>query len=649
MSRVDFDPIASEISPEQLAKAIGAKRASSGNDFHCPSPAHEHGDRNPSLSISRENGRTVTNCHRCGLKGSPVQVAATVWGVTLAYAAQRLVSEAGLTIPSVSGADARRTGTPLGEMVATYEYTDEEGGPLFEVVRYAHPKNFRQRVRQGDGSYKWSTKGVRRVLYRLPEVVAGVAANRHVLVVEGEKDADELARQAFVATTCPGGAGKWKPEFSESLRGARVVILSDNDDPGREHGEAIAQALHGIASEVRVLELPDLPEKGDVSVWLEGGGTDDELKALVRDAPLWEPKAGGEVPPTVHTASKDEDDEPHPTDLGNAERLVQLYGDRIRHVREWGTWIVWDGRRWAKDRTGEVERLAHTTVREMHKEAIDLKDRAQSEGLSKHAYQSEREARIKSMVSVARVLAGVPLVPEELDADHWLFNVENGTIDLRTGTLLPHRQGDLITKIAPVEYDPSATAERFERFLLEIMDERADLVSFLKRCVGYSMTGSTTEHVLLFLHGVGANGKTTLLNVFLRLLGDYGQQSEPDLLLRKRSDAHPTGVARLHGARLVATSEIDAGRHMAEALVKSLTGGDRITARFMKTNFFEFEPTHTLWLAANHKPVIRGTDTAIWRRIKLIPFDVSIPVKDQDPDLGQDTGGGTAGNLELGC
>ena len=329
MSAFDYDAIAETILPDQLGQAIGARPSRSAGSFHCSSPSHAHGDKVPSLSIWRDNGRTVAKCHSCGLKGSPVQVAAEVWGVSLGDAAARLAAAVG-----INTLDTKPHGSGLGEIVTTSEYTDESGKHLFEVVRYAHPKTFRQRVRQGSG-FSWKLGDARRVLYRLPEVVAGVAANRHVLVVEGEKDADELARQAFVATTCPGGAGKWKPEFSESLRGARVVILSDNDDPGREHGEAIAQALQGIASEVRVLELPDLPEKGDVSDWFEGGGTADDLKALVRAEPVWEPTPGNHGEP-----DQDQDDgEP-----------ANLQGPRVRCMGDiepeevtwlWGARIPW--------------------------------------------------------------------------------------------------------------------------------------------------------------------------------------------------------------------------------------------------------------------------------------------------------------------
>ncbi len=324
----------------------------------------------------------------------------------------------------------------------------------------------------------------------------------------------------------------------------------------------------------------------------------------------------------------------HLTDLGNARRLVSVYGHRLRHVTEWGAWLVWDGMRHARDRDGRVDRMAKDISRIMHDESFGLPDRDEARALSKHAFRSENEARIKAMVSLARTEMDISVLPERLDADPWAFNVSNGTIDLRTGELHPHNQADLITKLASVEYAPEARAEVFEAFLLEIMDGRVDLVRFIQRAVGYSMTGHVSEHVLLFLYGLGANGKSTLFNVLLRLFGDYAKQSEPELLMRKRGESHPTGIADLKGARLVVTSEIDAGRRMAESLVKQLTGGDRIKARYMRQDFFEFEPSHTLWLMANHKPVVTGTDAAIWRRILLVPFDVTIPSERQDSQLG---------------
>lgn len=244
-------------------------------------------------------------------------------------------------------------------------------------------------------------------------------------IVEGEKDADVLAERGFVATTCRGGAGKWRDAYSESLKGARVVIIPDNDDPGRQHARQVAQALQGIAAEVRILELPGLPEKGDVSDWFEAGATDEKLRELVLNAPVFDRLSDnthvGKSVKTNHrkklTPEKEVDDSPHLTDLGNAERFVRLHGERIRHVNESGMWIKWDEKRWAKDRTGEIDRLAQGTVQEMHREVLELEDRARAAELSKHAFASEREARLRSMVSLARVMDGIPVVPEDLDAE----------------------------------------------------------------------------------------------------------------------------------------------------------------------------------------------------------------------------------------
>ena len=329
------------------------------------------------------------------------------------------------------------------------------------------------------------------------------------------------------------------------------------------------------------------------------------------------------------------DNDVHLTDLGNMHRLVRCYGKSMRFVAPWGKWFTWDGTRWAEDRTGVVHRMAKDIPRQMHRDALQMGDRSHAADLSKHAFRSESEPRVKAMASLARSELEVATTPEVLDADPWLFNVANGTLVLRTGELRPHDQKDLITKLAPVEFDPHASAPQFEAFLSRVLDGRQDLIDFVQRLFGYAMVGVTTEDTLALFHGLGANGKTTLLNTMLALFGDYGQQAEPALLLKKRSDAHPTGLADLKGARLVVTSEIAAGRALDEALVKSLTGGDRIRARRMHQNFFEFDPTHTLILATNHQPLIRGTDHAIWRRINLVPFDVTIPPEEQDPELSE--------------
>jgi putative DNA primase/helicase len=222
---------------------------------------------------------------------------------------------------------------------------------------------------------------------------------------------------------------------------------------------------------------------------------------------------------------------------------------------------------------------------------------------------------------------------EALDADPWLLNVKNGTLDLRTGTLGPHRRDALITKTAPVAYDVSATAPTWTAFLDRAMGGDASLVGYLQRLVGYALTGALREHVLVFLYGAGANGKSTFLSTIHTLLGEYATPAPRGVLFRSRGERHPTELATFFGRRFVTCSEIEEGQVFDEALVKDLTGGDRIECRRMREDFWMFTPTHKLFLAGNHKPTIRGDDEGIWRRMKLVPWTVTIPEHERDTTL----------------
>jgi putative DNA primase/helicase len=279
------------------------------------------------------------------------------------------------------------------------------------------------------------------------------------------------------------------------------------------------------------------------------------------------------------------------SDAGNAERFIHSNGLILRYCRPWGAWLIWDEKRWERDAKGTILALALGTLREFQREAVhaevdpDYRSRCLKWGLA-----SESASRLHSMVAIAGSLPEVALLPSDFDADPWLLNVENGILDLRNGTLRKQKPGDRITKMAPVSYDSEATAPIWERFLQRIFDGRQDLVAFMQRAVGYSLTGQTSEQVLFFLYGGGSNGKSTLLDVLLTLMGDYGQQAAPGLLVEKRNESHPTEVADLAGARLVVSTEVKPGRHLAEDLVKSLTGGDRVKARFMREDFFPSFP-----------------------------------------------------------
>ena len=321
------------------------------------------------------------------------------------------------------------------------------------------------------------------------------------------------------------------------------------------------------------------------------------------------------------------------TDMGNAQRLVARHGPALRHCHDWRTWLIWDGRRWEKDRVGAVEYQAKQTVRSIYQEARQEPDEARAKALAQHAFRSQNKTRLEAMATLARSEPDIPVRPEELDTAPWLLNVRNGILDLQTGALGPHRPEALITRLAPVPYEPHATCPGWLAFLERIMAGNEGLIAFLQRAIGYALTGSTRAQVMCILYGEGSNGKSTFLETVHHLLGDYAQQSDAATFAVQKGEGPRNDVARLMGSRLVSAVETEEGQRLSEVLVKQVTGGDTITARFLHQEFFQFKPEFKLFLATNHKPQIWGTDHAIWRRIRLIPFTVKIPDEEQDQEL----------------
>ncbi|NTV12349.1 MAG: hypothetical protein HGA96_00200 [Desulfobulbaceae bacterium] len=321
------------------------------------------------------------------------------------------------------------------------------------------------------------------------------------------------------------------------------------------------------------------------------------------------------------------------TDSGNAERMASRYGSEIRYCHAKKCWFVWDGQRWTEDRSNIIMQKAKQVVRSMYEEAAKSENYEKRQELVKHACKSESESRLSAMVSLARNESGIAIKQEELDQDPWLLNCLNGTVDLKTGKLLPHRRQDLITKLAQVDFDPTATCVTWQSFLERIMEEDHEMLSFLQRAVGYALTGDAGEQSMIIFHGSGANGKSTFLETVSGILSDYAMQTPTETLLVKRPGAMTNDVARLKGARFVTASESEFGQRLAEGLIKQMTGQDTISARFLHQEYFDFKPTHKIFLGTNHKPIIHGNENAIWRRIKLVPFEVTIPAEERDRNL----------------
>jgi P4 family phage/plasmid primase-like protien len=354
-------------------------------------------------------------------------------------------------------------------------------------------------------------------------------------------------------------------------------------------------------------------------------------------------RSGG-AKPSPEEAEEEEDSAPDPgeyvqNDIGNAQMLIAQHGADLRYVLG-RSWYVWDGKRYAADMENvQARRRAHSISAKLLEHASGLRFGKGKIRRLKWAVSSGNSGRISSMLEQAKPY--IHSVADDLDSDPWLLNCQNGTLDLRDLELRPHQQSDLITSLCAVDYDPAATCPIWERFLLGIFNGDADLVEFLQRALGYSLTGRTDEQVVFILHGTGANGKSVLLETIAAILADYVKSAPSSTFAAKAEPGIPNDVAMLASARFVSVVETERNKELAEGLVKQATGGDRMLARFLHREWFEFTPRFKLWMATNHKPIIRGSDYAIWRRIRLLPFEVTFIDADKategqhvkDPDL----------------
>ena len=322
------------------------------------------------------------------------------------------------------------------------------------------------------------------------------------------------------------------------------------------------------------------------------------------------------------------------TDTTNADRLAREQGKNIRYNSAWKKWLVWNGKFWQTDESGAlVHEKGLEVVRGIYDELSKTDDYRERIEIEKYGMLSESVRRREAFVKAAQWNSELNITSDDLDPDPWLLNVQNGTINIQTGEFREQRQEEMITKIANVVYDPSADCPLWKQFIREIMNYKTELVNFLQTAAGWAITGNIEEQTMFILYGSGANGKTTFLNTILFLLGNYGISTPTESFMKKSGDQNTNDIARLRGTRFVTTTEAEQGRRLSEPLIKKITGNDQMTARFLYGEYFNFTPTFKIFMATNHKPVIKGTDHGIWRRIKLIPFTTTIPEEKQDKSL----------------
>lgn len=488
-----------------------------------------------------------------------------------------------------------------------------------------------------------------------------------VILVEGEKAAD-AGQSLFpdcVLVTWPGGSNGIKYVDWSPLSGRRVAFLPDFDQPGFKAMNEIADQISDSAAKMIAMDPIDLPggdgrdladalsEKWSPAKardwardalrsmdWLANWTADDRVESIPKS--ISESLPTQEMPPSPddrtyldptpslwnRLGEETEDDDYsvgkelstlEQSDTGNALRLLRHFGKDMVFIPAMG-WHVYDGARWTED-TGNaaVTTMAQRTAKRIFHEVRFQADDDDRKKRAKHAVSSQNTNKIKGMITMAA--PHIQVSADDLDGDPHKFNALNGTIDLRTGKLFSHDRHDLITKMVPIEYDPQARCPTWERMIADVFDHNHHILGYFQRAIGYSLTGLTSEQCLFIQHGSGSNGKSTIQTVMTWLTGDYHRNTPPSTFLAKKNEGGiPNDVARLKGARLVTASETEKDKSINESLIKQVTGGDTITARFLNKEFFDFRPQFKLWMATNHKPKIEGQDPAIWRRVHLIPY-----------------------------
>lgn len=327
------------------------------------------------------------------------------------------------------------------------------------------------------------------------------------------------------------------------------------------------------------------------------------------------------------------------TDTGNAHRLYDKYGQVLKYSYNRKKWYIWTGKKWTLDESGEVKKLADEICEDLKREAWMIPDEDLQEAALRFAKRTASSNAKEAMIRECQHLYDIPASPDDFDAYTDYLNCQNGVINLRNGELIPHDSRMMLSKICNCEYDTRKRKPKlWLKFLSEVTNGDVALQEYIQKCIGYSISGSNREQCAYFLYGIGNNGKSTFLDTISDLLGDYASNAQPDtIMLQSRLGSSGGGantdIARLKSARFVTCEEPTEGVRLNEGLLKQLTGGSKVTCRFLYGDEFEYTPEFKIWVATNHKPVIRGTDIGIWRRIKLIPFEVNIPKERVDKNL----------------
>ena len=440
----------------------------------------------------------------------------------------------------------------------------------------------------------------------------------------------------------PGPPSKVKPGRTREERYAaqalRLELNAIHTAAQGSRNDALNRAAFSLGNLVaggclQRQEVEDALHQAGLAVGLEPTEVDATIRSGIESG-LVHPRQPGTAP-QVQASSRTAAEEKPPSlpkgmfslDLsGNADRFCHLFGQDVHWCDQHGRWYVWNGKCWKADALRDVRRMAEQTIRSLVAECDGDED------ASKWATKCGRDHKpSREMLEVVKHRRAV--LVDALDRHPWLLGVDNGIVDLHTGSLLPHGRKYLITSLSPARYEPEARCPRWEQFLSEIMDGSSDMIASLQRLAGYFLTGDISVQILPIFFGPGSNGKNVFLDTLVGIMGPYAEEAPDGLLTIRQGDEHPTEIADLHGKRLVVASETEEGRKMRIGLVKKITGNRYLKGRFMRQDYFQFERTHKTVLVTNNRPIVTESSNAIWRRLRLIPFAVTIPEARQDKHL----------------
>ena len=620
-----------------VAQRLGLTVRENGNGAYCRCPVtdHEHDHKRPACHLGGEKPN-LWNCFKCGASGDAVALVKAVKGCETARAFDWLRGNGFLPDENQTPLPARDPIQQLSrlrswEPQALDALNVETDGRVIKFPMRDHAGNvtgFKSRradnsafsTREGENVKSLTGKGEKHGLFYPDELEDSTIP---VLVCEGEADTVAALSAGYTAVVgmpgaCVGRAVKGY--LTRLLAGRDVILAPDPDEAGRKWRDAVGRALLDVQCEVSYIppdddrDLDDRLRYGDVT-----------LADLIADALDFERPA-----PT-----SDRDLLTRCTDAGNAEWLAALHGDRLRYDHRRGRWLLWQGDWWAEDSDGKLRRMAKEAARERYRKAADIEDAEQKKAVAKWAIKSESRSKLDAALALAQSETPIADSGESWNADPFLLGVQNGVVNLRTGQLRPGKPEDGITLHTDIAFDADAECPRWEQFVGEIFNGDSELIDFIQRAVGYSLTGDVSEQCLFTLHGRGANGKSTFLRVLRHVFGGYAQDTPFTTFELAARNSTPNDLAALAGRRFVTAAEAVPGRRLNEARVKALTGGDPMTARFLYGEYFTFEPECKLWLAVNHRPNVGDHSIAFWRRMRLVPFTRQFIGVDADDHLGE--------------